>query len=359
VFGAVGAGHALYSGDGALMSVGAAIFGCAGTVLSKDEARFFAAANPLGFILFARNLETPAQISALTADLRASVGRDAIIMIDQEGGRVARLRPPQWLEWLPALEQMARTRVGQGARAMWIRYRLIADELRHLGIDTNCAPIADVPGATTHSIIKDRCYGGDADTVAKAARAVAEGLLAGGVLPVLKHIPGHGRPNADSHLELPLTEASAAELRAVDFAPFAALSDLPLGMTAHVVYAAFDPLRCATLSPRMIGLIRDEIGFDGLLMTDDLSMAALKGPLARRAREAISAGCDVVLHCNGDLAEMTAVAAAAGRLGPRAVARAARAMARRVPGPEIERDSLLAELSERLMVSGDGQNTPS
>jgi len=359
MFGTAGAGHALHSGDGALMTVGAAIFGCAGPALLPEERRFFSAVNPLGFILFARNLQTPEQIVALTRDLRAAVGRDAMILIDQEGGRVARLRPPRWLGWMPALEQMAATRPGQGARAMWIRYRLIADELRALGIDTNCAPIADVPAPDVHAIIRNRCYGGDPVTVARAARAVADGLLAGGVLPVVKHIPGHGRPVADSHQELPRTKAPAADLRAVDFAPFKALSDLPIGMTAHVVYDAFDPERCASLSPVVIGLIRDEIGFGGLLLSDDISMSALSGPHDTRARAVRAAGCDVVLHCNGAMAEMVPVAAAAGHLDRTGAKRVAQALALRAAAPEIDRDALLAELSGQLMLARDGEKNSS
>ena len=200
---------------------GAAIFGCLGTVLTPDEKQFFRDADPWGFILFARNLQTPDQIRALTGEMRESVGRDAPILIDQEGGRVQRLRAPHWQEWLAPLAQMGITRPERSSRAMWLRYRLIADELLALGIDANCAPMADVPTQNVHAIIRDRCYGYDVNTVVPAARAVADGMLAGGVLPVLKHIPGHGRPVADSHAELPQTDASADQLREVDFAAFA------------------------------------------------------------------------------------------------------------------------------------------
>ena len=331
----------------------AAIFGCAGLDLTADERAFFRDADPWGFILFARNIETPEQLRALCADLRDGLGRDAPILIDQEGGRVARLRPPRWRGWLPAFEQVAASRPGFAPRGMWIRSRLIADELRALGIDVNCAPIADVPAPGVHPIIRDRCYGTDAAQVAEIGRAVAEGLLAGGVLPVLKHIPGHGRPAGDSHAELPRTDAPLDALRAVDFAPFRALSDLPLGMTAHVVYEAIDPSRPATLSPDVLALVRTEIGFDGLLMSDDLSMGALSGGLGARAGAALAAGCDLALHCNGEMAEMIEVATGAGVMDEAARRRAERALSmRRAPG-EIDRAALLAELDAGLMLARD------
>lgn len=327
---------------------GATIFGVAGPRLSVDEKRFLRDADPWGFILFARNLETPEQIRTLCADLRDCVSRRAVILIDQEGGRVARLRAPTWLEWLPALEQMQKTGPKTGPRALWIRYRLIADELTDMGIDTNCAPIADIPGPDVHAIIRNRCYGTDVATVVPAARAVAEGLLDGGVLPVLKHIPGHGRPFADSHTDLPRTDASLADLQATDFAAFKALADLPMGMTAHVVYEALDWQNCATQSPDVIAYIRQEIGFDGLLMTDDLSMSALGGSFESRTDRALSAGCDLGLHCNGQIKEMVAVASAAGTMSDKAVARADRALAQRREHAPIDRDALLAELAEML-----------
>lgn len=332
---------------------GGYIFGCNGTSLTVEEKHFFRDADPWGFILFARNLETPDQIRHLTAQLRETVGRDAVILIDQEGGRVARLRGPTWLDWLPALEQMALAGPVNGPKSMWIRSRLIADELLALGIDTNCAPIADVPTETVHAIIRNRCYGQSALEVVGAGRAVADGLLAGGVLPVLKHIPGHGRPVADSHLELPRTNAPLAELRATDFAAFKGLNDLPIGMTAHVVYDAVDPENCATLSAKVIDLIRSEIGFDGLLMTDDLSMQALSGSFAERATASISAGCDIVLHCHGVMGEMVKIATAAGDLGAKAAARANRALACRKPAQPIDKRALLAALAEMLMLPGN------
>jgi beta-N-acetylhexosaminidase len=332
---------------------GAVIFGCAGLALSPGERAFFRDADPWGFIVFARNLDTPDQIRRLTAGLRDSVGRDAPILIDQEGGRVQRLRPPHWRDWLPALEQVEASRSDFAERGMWIRSRLIAAELRDLGIDTNCAPICDVPTPDVHPIILNRCYGRDATRVAAIGRAVADGLLAGGVLPVLKHIPGHGRPVADSHLELPRTDAALADLAAQDFAPFRALADLPLGMTAHVVYDAIDAETAATLSPAAIGLIRQTIGFDGLLMTDDISMKALSDDVAGNSAAALAAGCDLILHCNGDPAEMRAVAAAAGRLTSVATRRSDRALtARRTPDP-LDTADLLEELTAGLMLARD------
>lgn len=287
----------------------AAIFGCLGPVLSDDERAFFADANPWGFILFSRNIENPEQLRALTGALRDAVGRDAPILIDQEGGRVARLRPPQWRDWMPPLDQMAIVARENRRRAMALRYRIIADELRAVGIDVNCAPMLDVATDASHDIIRNRCYSDDPETVADIGRAVADGLLAGGVLPIIKHIPGHGRAGMDSHLDLPVVDADAATLAATDFLPFARLADLPMAMTAHIVYPALDAEACATLSPHVIGLIRQEIGFDGLLMTDDLSMQALSGDFGARARGALAAGCDLILHCNGDPAEMTEILA--------------------------------------------------
>jgi len=321
------------------MMTGATILAPEGLRLSAWERAFFGDASPWGFILFARNIETPAQLARLCADLRAAVGRHAPILIDQEGGRVQRMRPPHWPDYLPALEQMATAR--DPLRAQWLRYRLIAADLRAVGIDVNCAPLADLAEPDTHPVLRNRLYGADPATVIAAARACAAGLLAGGVLPVLKHIPGHGRARHDSHLQLPRVSAPLADLVAHDFAPFAALADLPLGMTAHLVFEALDPDAPATTSPAMHRVIRQQIGFDGLLMTDDLSMQALRGSLAARATAALAAGCDLILHCTGNPAEMRDVVAAAGPL--RAEARSARALAaRRAPDP-AELDALRAE----------------
>lgn len=319
----------------------AAIFGPAGLALTAWETAFFRDADPFGFILFARNIDTPDQLRRLTGDLRAALGRDAPILIDQEGGRVQRMRSPHWREFLPALDQMAQAR--DPLRAQYLRYLLIAHDLRAVGIDVNCAPLADIAEDATHPFLQNRLYGRDVATVIAAARACADGLLAGGVLPVLKHIPGHGRARADSHLALPHVTASINDLTAHDFAPFAALNDLPLGMTAHIVFDALDPDHPATTSPVMLRLIRDQIGFDGLLMTDDLGMQALSGSMAARSSAALAAGCDLILHCNGDADEMTAVAQAAGALSASAQMRAARALALRQTDGPIDIATLEAE----------------
>jgi beta-N-acetylhexosaminidase len=327
------------------MGARAVIFGCRGPDLEADERRFFAEAAPWGFILFARNVESPAQLRRLTAALRDSVGRDAPVLIDQEGGRVARLRAPHWREWLPALDDCLRLPdVAARARAMFLRYRLIAGELRDAGIDVDCAPVLDVPGADTHAIIRNRCYGEDPAEVAAIGRAVAEGLLAGGVLPVMKHMPGHGRGTLDSHHALPVVAAARAALEA-DFAPFRALAGLPMAMTSHVLYTALDPDAPATQSAEVIGMIRAEIGFDGLLMTDDLSMKALQGRFADRAARAIAAGCDMLLHCNADPAEMAEIAAAAPDLAGAAATRAGAALALRTGGAPADLAALDAEFA--------------
>lgn len=324
---------------------GAAIFGCAGPALLPDERAFFRDADPFGFILFARNVESPDQLRRLTADLRAAVGRDAPILIDQEGGRVQRLRSPHWREWAPPLDIVeAAGSVEAAERIMRARMRVIGAELRAVGIDANCAPLGDVARAETHPFLRNRCYGSDPDTVARIARAVAEGLKDAGVLPVVKHLPGHGLSHLDTHLDLPTVDASLDALRAVDFAPFRALSDLPMAMTAHLVFAALDPGLPATQSPIMIRLIREEIGFQGLLMSDDLNMEALKGSLADRTARTMAAGVDIALHCKGDLAEMQAVAAAAGAMTPAARARAKAALSARTPALPL--DAALAGLAD-------------
>jgi len=314
----------------------ACIFGCAGPRLGGEEAAFFRDVDPWGFILFGRNVETPGQVRALTDALRAAVDRpDAPVLIDQEGGRVQRLGPPHWRRYPPARAFAALPRDGPGGAVEMVRLgaRLMAHDLAGLGVNVDCAPVLDVPAPGAHDIIGDRAYGETARDVAALGRAAAEGLLAGAVLPVIKHIPGHGRATADSHVALPVVEASLAELEARDFAPFKALGDMPVAMTAHVLYPAVDARRPATTSPLVIErVIRGAIGFDGLLISDDLSMQALSGGLADRARDCLAAGCDVALHCNGAMAEMKAVADGTAPLTARAAARAAAALAR-VAGP--------------------------
>jgi len=321
----------------------AAIFGCAGPHLGAAERAFFRQADPWGFILFARNIENAVQVTDLTRALRDSVGRNAPILIDQEGGRVQRLRPPLARAWLPPLDQLHASEAGRAARGMWLRSRIIAAELRALGIDVNCTPVADIAGPRTHPFLKNRCLGETPEEVTANARAAADGLLAGGVLPVLKHLPGHGRGAVDSHLGLPVADASAEDLAREDFVPFAALADLPLAMTAHVLYPALDRDRPATLSSAVIGAIRQKIGFGGLLMSDDISMGALSGGVETRSSAAISAGCDVVLHCNGNLAEMQEVAEAVGQMRPWAAARAEAALAARRDPVPVDMDALEAE----------------
>lgn len=318
------------------------ILGCEGLELGEEERRFFAATMPVGFILFARNIDTPGQLRALTAALREAVGWEAPVFIDQEGGRVDRMGPPHWRSYLPPLEQGGRVAPAQAARAMALRYRLIAHDLRDVGIDGNCAPMGDIARPDTHPVLRNRCYGSDVDTVVRAARGVAGGLLAGGVLPVLKHIPGHGRAVMDSHAALPRVSASAEELRATDFAAFRALADLPLAMSAHIVYEAFSELP-ATIDPGMIALIREEIGFGGLLMSDDISMQALSGSVAARGAAACAAGCDVILHCNGELAEMQALAGALDSLDARALDRLDGALEQRAAPDTVDVKALEAE----------------
>ena len=341
MFGAQGGTRRLYSGDNTLSHFGATILGCEGLRLTPQEKSFFTNVNPFGFILFARNVETADQIHALCDELRACVGHNAPILIDQEGGRVQRLRPPLATEWTPPLD-FVRAAGANAERAMYLRYLITAIELRAVGVDANCAPMVDVACAETHPFLKNRCYGADVSGVTTLGRAVANGLADGGVLPVLKHIPGHGRAQADSHLDLPRVDASADDLER-DFAPFQALNDLPMGMTAHLVYEALDA-RPATTSPKMMQLIRDKIGFDGLIMTDDISMQALSGPLSQRSADSIAAGCDVVLHCNGDLAEMAEVADASGQMSEIAQSRAMAVLNARKPPATLDISSLTAEL---------------
>lgn len=338
-------------GDTVSRRFGACILDAEGLRLTADEKRLFAEVNPFGFILFARNIDTPEQVRALCAEMREAVGREAPITIDQEGGRVQRLRAPLWRDWLPPLEHVAEAGAN-AAQAMYLRYRLIAAELYDLGIDSNCAPLVDVAGQDTHDFLKNRCYGFDAGTVARMGRAVAEGLLDGGVLPVVKHIPGHGRAVVDSHLDLPGVDAPLSDLTGIDFAPFQALNDLPMGMTAHVVYSEIDA-RPATLSPKVMQLIRDEIEFEGLIMTDDISMKALNGSLPEIAQGSLAAGCDVVLLCNASLEDRRAVATAAGQMTDQAQDRAERALAARKTPQQVDIRAVEAKLDALLNGRGD------
>ncbi len=336
------------------MTISASIYGCSGLVLTADETAFFKDAQPWGFILFRRNIATPEQVRALCAELRAVSGRvDTPILIDQEGGRVQRLGPPHWQAYPPArayADIFSRDSL-IGRELTRLGARLIAHDLISLGITVDCLPVLDVRAPdSSAAVIGDRSYGEDWRNVAILGRAAAEGLLAGGVLPVMKHIPGHGRAKVDSHERLPTVESSCRELATVDFAPFRALSDMPAAMTAHVVYLAIDKHHPATVSRRILKtVVRREIGFDGLLMSDDLSMHALSGTLRERAAAAIAAGCDIALHCNGDMAEMRQVAEAAPVLAGVAQrrARAALACVRHEPEP-LDRAFVQAQFDAHL-----------
>jgi beta-N-acetylhexosaminidase len=320
------------------VTAAACILGLSGPTLTREEAAFFRDVQPWGFILFKRNVETPDQVRALTSSLRETVARkDAPILIDQEGGRVQRMGPPHWRAYPPcrAYGQLAGNDPLFRREITRLGARLIAHDLAAVGINVDCAPVLDTPDPRGHEIIGDRAYGQTPEEVALLGRAAAEGLIAGGVLPVIKHIPGHGRALADSHLELPVVGASYEELDARDFAPFRVLSDMPMAMTAHVIFRAVDRRRPATTSRAVHRrVIRGAIGFDGLVMTDDLSMKALSGGFAQRARDARAAGCDVVLHCNGGMDEMKAVAEGCGELKGKAARRADAALARLAKSPE-------------------------
>ncbi|MCO4825494.1 MAG: glycoside hydrolase family 3 protein [Amylibacter sp.] len=324
----------------------ACIFGCLGPHLTPNESAFFRDADPWGFIIFARNIETPDQVRALTSELRNAVGRDAPILIDQEGGRVARFRAPHWREWDAALDFTQSYGVN-AQHAMYLRGRMIADDLHSVGVDVNCTPMLDVATDDSHAIILNRCYGYDPETVAQNGRALANGQLDGGVLSIIKHIPGHGRADLDSHYDLPQLDTRLADLQASDFVPFKQLSDLPMAMTAHITYTAIDAENCATLSPKVINTIRTDIGFDGLLMTDDLSMKALGGTFEHRTQTALESGCDIILHCNGERGEMDPIIANTPELSGKAATRASAALAqRKTPKPfdRVEAEETLKTL---------------
>jgi beta-N-acetylhexosaminidase len=326
------------------------ITGLAGLELAPDEAAFLREAHPCGVILFARNAGDPDQLRRLTDAVRAAVGEDILILIDQEGGRVQRLKPPHW-HALPAAAAYARAYAGdleKAARAARAAARLTAAELRAAGINTNCAPLLDVPAPGCHGIIADRAFAATPGEVAVLGGAVAEGLMAGGVLPVMKHLPGHGRATADSHFDLPVVTATREELEGSDFLPFRALATIPAAMTAHVVFTAFDREAPASISRRITEeAIRGAIGFDGLLMSDDLAMQALSGRVADRARAVLAAGSDVVLACNGGLPESESVATVAPGLQGRARERYERARAvlrQQQPFEVAEAEARLAEV---------------
>jgi len=330
------------------MNTRAFITGVPGTELSAAEREFIRAQRPWGFILFKRNIDTPAQVTQLVSELRKEAGLpDAPVLIDQEGGRVQRLGPPHWPAY-PAGSVFGRLYdldPELGLTAAWLSARLIAADLAELGVSVDCLPLADVPVAGADAVIGNRAYGTEPGKVAAIARAVTEGLEQGGVLPVLKHIPGHGRATADTHFRLPVVETSKAELERTDFAAFQPLADLPMAMTAHVVFSALDPAHPATTSATIIQqVIRGVIGFQGLLMSDDVSMNALAGSIAERTRAILAAGCDMVLHCNGKLDEMREVARETPELSGQARQRAERALASRKAPQAFDRRQARAEL---------------
>jgi beta-N-acetylhexosaminidase len=334
-----------------------AIYGCAGTSLSAAERDFFRDVKPWGFILFARNISDPTQVKALIEELRGTVDDPRTpVLIDQEGGRVARLKPPQWRARPPAaLFGALHAQNPEAAReATYLNARLIAHDLASLGINVDCLPVLDVPVPGAHDIIGDRAFATDPATIIALGKAQIEGLMDGGVLPVMKHIPGHGRAGADSHLALPRVSASVEELSASDFVTFRSLDQCPIAMTAHVVYESIDPQRPCTTSPKVIrDVIRGEIGFDGLLMSDDLSMKALDGPLSVRAKQALFAGCDLALHCNGDMEEMREVASEVKELEGQSLRRSRQALAHlSVPGA-FEAEAAEAHLATLLGASSD------
>lgn len=330
----------------------ALITGLSGLELTPAEQRFLAETRPAGLILFARNIASHTQIRRLVDDARTAVGsEDTLVLIDQEGGRVQRLRPPLGRALPPAAAYGAlyHDDPQAGTEAAYLAARLLADDLAALGIDTDCAPVLDLPVAGAHDIIGDRAYGEEIAQVVALGRAVAEGLMAGGVVPVIKHIPGHGRAMADSHLSLPVVDAPAGVLAVTDFATFRALADMPAAMTAHVVFSAIDPDAPASTSARVTReIIRGDIGFGGLLMSDDLGMKALTGPMRARAEAVIAAGSDVALHCSGELAEMSEAAAGVPVLDGVALQRFERVLAVRSRTAEYDRDMAVAAVNDVL-----------
>ena len=324
------------------------ITGLSGTALSPAERDFIRAERPWGFILFRRNIETPDQVAALTAEIRNVLGEgDAPVLVDQEGGRVQRFRPPNWSLYPAgaAFGQLYDIDPGLGLKAARLSARLIADDLTRVGVTVDCLPLADVPVPGADDVIGDRAYGHEPKKVATIARAVTDGLEEGGILPILKHIPGHGRAMADSHLSLPVVDTPRSELESIDFAAFKPLADLPMAMTAHVVFSAYDPTHPATTSATMIErVIRGLIGFQGLLMSDDVGMNALAGSIAERTKALLAAGCDMVLHCSGELAEMHQVARETPELSGKPLQLAKAALASRKAPKSFDRAVARAEL---------------
>jgi len=338
------------------MNTRAFITGVSGPELSAAEREFIRLERPWGFILFKRNIETPAQVILLISELRRELGEpDAPVLIDQEGGRVQRFGPPNWPAYPPGavFGRLYDIDRALGLSAARLSARLIAADLTETGVTVDCLPLADVPVAGADAVIGDRAYGTEPGKVAAIARAVTEGLEQGGILPVLKHIPGHGRATTDTHLKLPVVDTPKAELERTDFAAFQPLADLPMAMTAHVVFSALDPAHPATTSATIIKqVIRGVIGFQGLLMSDDVSMNALAGSIAERTRAVFAAGCDMVLHCNGKLDEMREVARETPQLSGKALQRAKRALASRKAPQAFDRLAARAELDALINRAG-------
>jgi beta-N-acetylhexosaminidase len=338
------------------MNSRAFITGVSGTELGAEEREFIRNERPWGFILFKRNIASPEQVTRLVKELHKEVGQaDAPVLIDQEGGRVQRLGPPHWSVYPPGAVFGALYDIDRalGLSAARLSARLIAADLSELGISVDCLPLADLPVAGADAVIGNRAYGTEPDKVAAIARAVTEGLEQGGILPVLKHIPGHGRATADTHFRLPEVGISNSELERTDFAAFQPLSDLPMAMTAHVVFSALDPTHPATTSATIIHrVIRGVIGFQGLLMSDDVSMNALSGSIGERTRAIFAAGCDMVLHCNGKLDEMREVAGQTPVLSGVALERASRALASRKPPQPFDRQAARAKLDALIERAG-------
>ncbi len=331
------------------MARGAYAFAPLGPVLSPKEHSFFREADPWGFILFQRNCETPGQLRSLTGDLREAVGWDAPILIDQEGGRVQRMRAPHWREYLPPLDQVALFDDPELAtRAMYLRGALIGAELLEHGVDVNCAPSCDIAYEETHPFLRNRCYGTDADTVVEMATACANGHHAVGCLTVIKHAPGHGRAVVDSHKNLPTIDAPLDQLRRTDFVPFRALAGAGMAMTAHIVLPEVDEEQPVTQSEAGIQFLREQIGLSGLLMSDDISMNALEGEVEFRAARAVAAGCDLVLHCNGEMSEMKRIAGTVSEMSAEATKRADIALARRATTRDIDIPALEAEFDSLI-----------
>lgn len=341
------------------MTISALITGLSGARLSSDERAFLADVRPAGIILFRRNVEDGSYIKALTEEARAAVGRDdLLVLIDQEGGRVQRLRPPE-TPVLPPASAYAALYAKDAELAKSAAYsvaRLVAEDLRAFGINTNCAPVLDVPVTGAHDIIGDRAFGATPYQIIALAGEVANGLMAGGVVPVIKHIPGHGRATADSHLDLPVVTESYDALSRSDFVPFKALAHMPAAMTAHVVFSAIDAASPASTSAKVTReIIRGDIGFDGLLMSDDLSMRALAGPMRQRAESVLAAGSDVALHCNGDMAEMRAAAEGVNALEGAAKARFERAFAVTRKREDFDREDAERQLAALFALGNDSQ----